>query len=103
VEVPAGDGPGGESFPVLYARAQRAWAFFRDRHGGTEDVPLVVTHGTFADFLLQAALGLTPSRHLFRFRNTGVAVLATDAGGPALVELLPLQGIGDVAAPKAEA
>lgn len=85
-------GPDGESFSALYERAQGAWAALSQRHGATADTPLLVTHGGFADFFLQAALGIQPVRHLFQFRNTGVAVLNTD-GGPARVEFLPFAGI----------
>lgn len=85
-------GPDGESFPVLYERAVRAWTALHERHGGRTDTPLLVTHGTFADFFLQAALGIQPMRHLFQFRNTGIAVINTD-GGPARIEFLPFEGI----------
>jgi ribonuclease H / adenosylcobalamin/alpha-ribazole phosphatase len=85
-------GPDGESFPMLYERALRAWTALNERHGATNDTPLLVTHGGFADFFLQAALGIRPSRHLFQFRNTGIAVLNTD-GGAARVEFLPFEGI----------
>lgn len=85
-------GPGGESFAALYERAQSAWAALNERHGATSDTPLLVTHGGFADFFLQAALGIRPVRHLFQFRNTGVAVLNTDSGA-ARVEFLPFEGI----------
>jgi broad specificity phosphatase PhoE len=85
-------GPGGESFPLLYQRAFRAWTALNERHGAHNDTPLLVTHGGFADFFLQAALGIQPTRHLFQFRNTGVAVLNT-AGGLARVEFLPFEGI----------
>ncbi len=57
-------GPGGGSFPSLYERALRAWNALNERHGAAEDTPLLVTHGGFADFFLQAALGIRPTRHL---------------------------------------
>jgi broad specificity phosphatase PhoE len=86
-------GPEGESFPALWERAKRAWVALVERHGATADQPLLVTHGGFADFFLQAALDIRqPERHLFRFRNTGIAVLNTD-GGPAGLEILPAHGI----------
>ena len=85
-------GPDGESFSMLYDRALRAWTALNERHGGTRDTPLLVTHGGFADFFLQAALGIQPIRNLFQFRNTGVAVINTD-GGPARIEFLPFEGI----------
>jgi len=85
-------GPNGESFPMLYERAQRAWVAFVERHGGTSETPLLVTHGGFADFFLQAALGIQPTRNLFQFRNTGIAVINAD-GGPARIEILPFEGI----------
>jgi len=86
-------GPGGESFAMLYERAQRAWAALVARHGARDDVALLVTHGGFADFFLQAALGIQPTRPLFRFRNTGVAVLESGADGRAEIEFLPFAGI----------
>jgi broad specificity phosphatase PhoE len=86
-------GPDGESFPALFERARRAWNALRGRHADTGDRPLLVTHGTFADFFLQAALDLQPTRHLFRFQNTGIAVLRTE-GGPAVLELLPWPAAG---------
>ena len=86
-------GPGGESFPALWERAGRAWTALVERHGATPDQPLLVTHGGFADFFLQAAIGIPqPTRHIFQFRNTGIAVINTE-GGPARIEFLPFQGI----------
>jgi len=85
-------GPEGETFPALYERARRAWNALNERHGATADTPLLVTHGGFADFFLQAALGIQPVRPLFQFRNTGVAVLNTE-GRDARVEFLPFEGI----------
>lgn len=86
-------GPDGESFPALYDRALRAWNALYERHGATRDTPLLVTHGGFADFFLQAALGIQPTRNLFQFRNSGIAVINTD-GGAARIEILPFEGIG---------
>jgi probable phosphoglycerate mutase len=86
-------GPGGESFAALWERARRAWAALVERHGATPDHPALVTHGGFADFFLQAAIGIPqPTRHIFQLRNTGVAVLNTE-GGPARIEFLPFEGI----------
>lgn len=86
-------GPGGERFPAMYERAQRAWAALTERHGaGGAETPLLVTHGGFADFFLQAALGIQPARPLFQFRNTGIAVINTDAGPPR-IEFLPPEGV----------
>ena len=85
-------GPGGESFAALYERAQRAWTALLARHGATSDTPLLVTHGGFADFFLQAALGIQPTRHLFQFRNTGVAVINVERGEPR-IEFLPLHDV----------
>jgi broad specificity phosphatase PhoE len=86
-------GPGGESFPALWERAGRAWDALYERHGAGPDHPLLVTHGGFADFFLQAAIGIPqPGRHIFQFRNTGIAVINTD-GGPARIEFLPFEGV----------
>lgn len=85
-------GPGGESFPAMYERARGAWDAFVHRHGATGDTPLLVTHGGFADFFLQAALGIRPTRPLFQFRNTGLAVINAE-GGAAQIELLPPEGV----------
>jgi broad specificity phosphatase PhoE len=86
-------GPEGESFPALWERARRAWQALSERHGATVDTVLLVTHGGFADFFLQAAIGIErPARHIFQFRNAGVAVLNSE-GGPARIEFLPFEGI----------
>ena len=87
-------GAGGESFSMLYDRATRAWTALHERHGGASDTPLLVTHGTYADFFLQAALGIRPVRHLFQFRNTGVAVVNTDGDDlRPRIEFLPFHGV----------
>lgn len=82
-------GPGGETFAALWARARRVWDALCARHDGVADVPLLVTHGVFADFLLQAGLGIArPERHLFYLRPAAVCVVFREPGYPAAVEIL---------------
>jgi len=67
------------------ARAESSVRFLRDEYAGAEDTVVVVTHGTFGSYLINALLGVGP-RRAFRAaqHNCGIAKIVDEEGLPAL-------------------
>jgi len=63
-------------------RAQRVIASLQEKHGGTEDRVVLISHGNFYNYFLCAALGLPRVEHTwFVSNNTGISRLDFSDGG----------------------
>ncbi|HZQ08796.1 MAG TPA: histidine phosphatase family protein [Anaerolineae bacterium] len=71
---------------VRHERAERVWQDLLGRHGNTNDVIALVTHGAFYDHLLRVILNAPRENHIwFPLNNCGVSRLELTQHGLALV------------------
>lgn len=75
-----------EPFEAIAARAQRLVTELRDRHT-QDDVPVLVTHGFFTQYLLRELLGIGEMSGWFEIKNTAITLLHDDAWVP--VDAMP--------------
>jgi broad specificity phosphatase PhoE len=54
-------GVGDDDEAVFYARAAEAVSLLKERHGGSDDIVIVVSHGRFGSALISTMLGLGPA------------------------------------------
>lgn len=73
-------GSGEEEEEIFYGRAAQALSLLRARHGGSEDIIIVVTHGRFGSGLVSTMLGHGPAGyHRYPFNNCGISRIDYDS------------------------